>query len=79
MLSLVMVTVQRTEGKYNVQKLQEDLDGRGWLPADLSRHSGISKETVSRVLRGERMNPRTWKRFAEALGYDLRRYLRKVA
>jgi transcriptional regulator with XRE-family HTH domain len=74
-----MATANRTEQKFNVELLQHDLDARGWLPADLARASGISRETVSNVLRGERMNPRTWLRFAIALGHDLRRYMRKVA
>lgn len=69
----------RMPPRFDCLRLQQDLDAKGWLPADLARKSGLSKQTVSRCLNGERLNARTWQRLAESLGYSVRRYVRKVA
>lgn len=60
---------------FDAVKLAQDLAARGWLPTDLARSAQLSNMTVTRVLRGERHNPRTWDRLARALGYTTRRYL----
>lgn len=52
---------------------------RGWLPRDLARAAGCSDMTVSRVLSGERANPRTMARLAQAIGHPVKRYLKAVA
>lgn len=62
---------------YNVQRMAFDMAERGWVATDLARVAGVSDMTVSRFLRGERQSPRTAKRLAEALGYSIRRYLRR--
>jgi len=64
-----------TPQRFDIAKLQHDIDVRGWLPIDLARAAGVSKMTVSRILSGERSNPRTWEKLARALGHSNRRYL----
>ena len=60
---------------YNVALIKQDMTLRGWLPIDLARAAGVSHMTVSRFLSGERQTPRTVKKFADALGRSIRRYL----
>lgn len=67
-----------TAQRFDVSKLQRDMDARGWLPRDLARAAGVSDMTVSRVLNSERFNPRTWARLAQAMGYSVRRYQPEV-
>lgn len=71
-----------TTSRYDLDKLRDDLDLRGWLPTDLARSSGLTDQTISRFLKGDRVNPRTADRIARALGYGVGRYLirrKKVA
>lgn len=67
--------------RIDVHKLRDDIAARGWLPTDLARAAGLSNQTISRVLNGDRANPRTVDQIAKAMGYSVRRYLitRKVA
>lgn len=62
---------------FDTARLADDIAMRAWLPRDLARFAGVSPMTVSRVLRGERNNPRTWDRLARALGHTNRRYLKR--
>jgi hypothetical protein len=64
--------------KFDVAKLQHDMDLRGWLPTDLARASGLSSKTVYLCLGAERFNARTWARLAGAMGYSVRRYLAPI-
>jgi transcriptional regulator with XRE-family HTH domain len=61
--------------QFDVAKMRDDMAEKGWLPTDLAKESGLSDMTVSRFLKGERQNPRTAKKLAEALGRTTRRYL----
>ena len=60
---------------YDVAILRQDMAAKGWLPVDLARKARVSHMSVSRFLSGERQTARMAKRFAEALGYSVRRYL----
>ncbi len=64
-----------TQPEYDIDKLLDDLADLGWLPADLARKTGYSRETISRVLNRERANPPTMKSIAEAMGHKVGRYL----
>lgn len=69
----------KTAVQFDVHKLQLDVAERGWVPADLADKSGLSRPTISRVMRGEG-TARTWATIAEAMGYSVRRYvIRKAA
>ncbi|HYC00443.1 MAG TPA: helix-turn-helix transcriptional regulator [Candidatus Limnocylindrales bacterium] len=69
-----------TDTRFDVDKLVDDLAARGWLPTDLARAAQLSDMTISRVLKGQRHNPRTWKQIADALGKNIRRYtIRRAA
>jgi DNA-binding LacI/PurR family transcriptional regulator len=48
---------------------------RGWIVRDLARAAGVSDMTVSRFLSGEIQTARTAKKFADSLGFTVRRYL----
>lgn len=69
----------KTTVDFDVAKLEQDVASRGWLPTDLARASGLTDMTITRVLRGERKNPRTWDQIAKSMGYSVRRYLVKAA
>lgn len=70
-----MLLPEMATRRFDTDKLADDIDSRGWLPTDLARAAGLSNMTVTRVLRGERENPRTWAQLAKAMGYSVRRYL----
>lgn len=54
-----------------VQWLQEQLDTRGWLPADLAKEAKIAKATLSNLFQGNRgIGPEVAKKIARALGHD---------
>lgn len=60
---------------YDVDKLQDDMALKGWLPVDLADAAGVADMTVYRFLRRESQTAKTAKKLAEALGYSIRRYL----
>lgn len=62
--------------EYDLGQLENDMTQRGWLAVDLARKAGVSHMTVGRFLSGERQTPRTLKKLADALGYDVLRYLK---
>ena len=64
-----------TRATYDIARLAEDMAARGWLPAELARRAGVSKMTVSRVLRQAAQTAPTMAKLADALGYSTRRYL----
>lgn len=66
---------KRTEPRYNVAALCDDMATKGWLPIDLARAAGVSHMTVSRFLSGERRTARMAKKLATALGRSVRHYL----
>lgn len=73
-----MATLTRKQARIDGWKfdlLRSDLRGKGWIAQDLADRSGLSKATVSRVLRGLRANPRTMSDVAKALGHSVRRYI----
>lgn len=66
--------MQRTT-RFDVARMREDLDAKGWQPADLADRAGVARSTVGRFLNGESQTARMAKRLAETLGYSIRRYL----
>ena len=56
-----------------------DMVAKGWQQTDLARRADVSAMTVTRFFRTEHQTNRTAKKLADALGYSLRRYARKVA
>lgn len=66
----------RTRVEFDIERLAVDMAARGWLAPDLARAAGLAAWSVRRVLRGDRMNPRTWDRIARAMGYSAKRYVR---
>ena len=71
-----MVAKQRQfRPSYDVQRMVTDMALRGWNQTDLARAADVSAMTVTRFLRGEAQTAPTAKKFADALGYTVRRYL----
>jgi transcriptional regulator with XRE-family HTH domain len=67
-------------GSFNADLMRDDMKSLGMLPIDLARSAGVSHMAVSRFLSGERQTPRMAKKFADALGHEIERYLiRSVA
>ena len=64
---------------YDVDKVREDMALRGWLGKDLARAAGVSEMTVSTFLREKQQTAKTAAKLAGALGYSIRRYLRRAA
>lgn len=60
---------------FDVEKMQDDMALKGWLPIDLAREAGVSDMTVYRFLQRETQTAKTAKKLAEALGHGVRRYL----
>jgi transcriptional regulator with XRE-family HTH domain len=65
----------RTRPEFDVAKLRDDMSERGWMPTDLARAAGVSDMAVTRFFRGEHRTARMAKKFADALGRPVRRYL----
>lgn len=53
---------------YEAAALQAAMNKLGWSATDLIRESGVSKNTVTRALRGEPVQPSTLRKLREALG-----------
>lgn len=64
---------------YDVDRIREDMALKGWLGKDLARAADVSEMTVSLFLREERQTAKTAAKLAGALGYTVRRYLRRAA
>lgn len=60
--------------RYDVTRIREDMEDRGWLQSHLARKSRLSEQTISRFLRGDGQTAPTAKKIAEALGRSIRRY-----
>lgn len=61
--------------RFNHQLMAEDMAARGWKPAEFARRAGVADMTVYRFLDGITQTPPTAKKLAEALSYDVERYL----
>ncbi|MGZ4519090.1 MAG: helix-turn-helix domain-containing protein [Mycobacteriaceae bacterium] len=53
---------------YEADALQAAMDRQGWSATDLVRESGVTKNTVTRALKGEPTQPSTLRKLREALG-----------
>lgn len=51
----------------NVAHLRHEIALRGWRPTDLSRAAGLSAGTMTLVMKGGPVSPRTLRRIAVAL------------
>lgn len=67
------------ESAFDLRRMQDDMARLGWQPADLADHAEVARSTVSRFLSGAQQTNRTAKKLASALGYSVRRYLRRAA
>jgi hypothetical protein len=57
-----------TGGVYvNVPRLRREIALRGWRPTDLARAAGLSAGTVTTVMKGGPVSPRTLRSIAGAL------------
>lgn len=58
-----------TGGVYvNVPRLRREIVLRGWRPTDLARAAGLCAGTMTAVMKGGPVSPRTLQRVAKALG-----------
>ena len=64
---------------FDVELMVSDMVAKGWQQTGLARRADVSAMTVARFFRTEHQTNRTAKKLADALGYSLRRYARKVA
>ena len=64
---------------YDADRIVADLVARGWMRTDLARACGKSDSTISDFLNGSRQTPKTAAAIAKALGFSIRRYLRREA
>lgn len=55
--------------------MRDDMNAKGWQPADLADRAEVARSTVTRFLNGESQTARVAKTLAETLGYSVRRYL----
>lgn len=62
--------------RFDAAAMQADMVAKGWLAADLARESGLSHMTVARFFDGHYRTARTAKKIADALGRDLRVYMK---
>lgn len=60
---------------YNTQLMAEDMAANGWLKTDLAKRARTTAMTVGRFLSGKSQTPKTAKKLAKALGYEVRRYV----
>lgn len=60
-----------------VSKIKRGMAFKNWRAADLARHSGLSKGTISKLLNGQLQtgDVRTLRQTAMALGYDQDEFL----
>lgn len=55
--------------RFNLARMREDLEDRGWSQADLAGKAHVSRMTVSRFFRATHQTNRTALRLARALGH----------
>jgi transcriptional regulator with XRE-family HTH domain len=55
--------------------MSADIAAKGWQPADLAERTEVARSSVSRFLSGESQTARMAKKFAQALGQPVRRYV----
>ena len=65
--------------RYDTEKILVDLALKGWMATDLARACQKSDATISHFLTGARQTPKTAAAIAKALGFSIRRYLRREA
>lgn len=70
-----MGKTRRPRPRFDVTRLTDDMAERGWMATDLARAAGVSDKAVSLFLRGHIQTPKMAKRFADALGKSVRRYV----
>jgi len=57
-----------TGGVYvNVRRLRRDIALRAWRPTDLARAAGLNAGTITAVMKGSAVSPRTLRKIASAL------------
>lgn len=63
--------------RFNSALMADDMAAMGWQATDLAKRArpSVAVSTVTRFLRKEYQTAPMAKRFARALGYDVRRYL----
>lgn len=61
----------QTGPRYERQPLRMAQMKRGWTNQELARRSGVSDMTITRVMRGDPISPKTMKKIADALNVDL--------
>lgn len=59
----------------NFALFREDLTNKGWTEMDLMRAAKTNPMRVKRFIDGEYRSIHTWKLFAEALGFEVDRYI----
>lgn len=63
--------------RYDVEQMAVDMAEAGLSGATLAAKAGVTRQTVYRYLRGPSRTAKTTKKLAEALGYDVSRYIIK--
>lgn len=61
---------------FDVSLMKVDAVERGLTGTALAKKAKVSQMAVSRFLRGQSKSPTTAKKLANALGFEVRRYLR---
>jgi hypothetical protein len=64
--------------RFESARITEDMALRGWNRSDLARAAGVSDMTVTRFFRGDAQTAKSAAKFAQALGYTVRRYFSHV-
>ena len=64
--------------RFNHQLMAEDMAANGWTAAEFARRAEVADMTVYRFLEGTSQTAPTAKKLADALGFDVRRYLEPV-
>jgi len=70
-----MGTHTQRHQRYDVPKILRDMALKGWQATDLARAASVSDMTVSRFLNGGTQTAKTAQKIANALGYQIRRYV----
>jgi len=70
--------VKKPKAIYNVERVVADMSLRGWNNLALARAAGLSPQTITDFLSGDRQTAKTADKIARALGYTVRRYFIRV-